>query len=160
MEALGQDLSFDAYTCGAALELIHTYSLVHDDLPCMDNDDFRRGKPTVHKVYGDGNAVLVGDALLTKAFEILSTIDSTHLPSILACLSKAAGTVGMIGGQSLDVGRRNQFISTSERITCRKTGALICSAIDMATILCSVDEKEEGISSSFWSEYRSSLSIS
>ena len=77
----------------------------------MDNDDFRRGKPTVHKVYGDGNAVLVGDALLTKAFEILSTIDSTHLPSILACLSKAAGTVGMIGGQSLDVGLEGEINS-------------------------------------------------
>ena len=142
MEALGKELSLDAYTCGAALELIHTYSLVHDDLPCMDDDDFRRGKPTVHKVYGDGSAVLVGDALLTKAFEILSDIDPKKLPAVLSCLSKAAGTMGMIGGQSLDVGLEGDIDSLAQlkKLHARKTGALICSAIDMATILSDADE--------------------
>lgn len=143
MEALGKELSFDAYTCGSALELIHTYSLVHDDLPCMDDDDFRRGKPTVHKIYGDGNAVLVGDALLTKAFEVLAAINPAQLPAILSCLGKAAGTVGMIGGQSLDVGLEGEIASLTllKKLHARKTGALIRSAIDMATILCSADEK-------------------
>lgn len=142
MEALGKELSFDAYTCGAALELIHTYSLVHDDLPCMDNDDLRRGKPTVHKIYGDGNAVLVGDALLTKAFEVLATTHPNHLPALLSCLGKAAGTTGMIGGQALDVGLEGDINSLDrlKKLHARKTGALICSAIDMATILCEADE--------------------
>ena len=88
VEALGATVNDDAYTCACALELIHTYSLVHDDLPAMDNDDFRRGKPTVHKVYSDGVAILVGDALLTKAFEILYTVSPQHLPKYFVLLVK------------------------------------------------------------------------
>jgi geranylgeranyl pyrophosphate synthase len=145
MEALGEELSQDAYICATALELIHTYSLVHDDLPCMDDDDFRRGKPTVHKIYGDGNAVLVGDAILTKAFEILSQCTPTHLPALLACIGKAAGTVGMIGGQALDVGLEGKITDLEQlkQLHSRKTGALICAAIDLATILCSVSEEKQ-----------------
>ena len=100
--------SFDNYSqqsamCSAlSIELIHTYSLVHDDLPCMDDDDERRGKPTVHKVYGEAPALLVGDALLTEAFSVL--IPSPHLKESLSVISKAAGVSGMIEGQAFDIG--------------------------------------------------------
>lgn len=137
LEALGQEVSDDAYTAGAAIELIHTYSLVHDDLPCMDNDDLRRGKPTVHKQYNEGIAVLVGDALLTKAFEILSEVSDQHVAALVRLLGKSAGSVGMIGGQSLDIGFEGT-VDSLERLTVlhkRKTGALIAVALEMAGVL-------------------------
>jgi len=141
LEALGVHLTadHDAYIAGAAIELIHTYSLVHDDLPCMDNDDFRRGKPTVHKQYNEGIAVLVGDALLTKAFEILTSLQTTHAQAVqlIQLLGKAAGSVGMIGGQSLDIGFEGT-IDSIERLTKlhrRKTGALIAVGLEMAAVL-------------------------
>lgn len=137
LEALGQEVSDDAYTAGAAIELIHTYSLVHDDLPCMDNDDLRRGKPTVHKQYNEGIAVLVGDALLTKAFEILSEVSDHHVAALVRLLGKSAGSVGMIGGQSLDIGFEGT-VDSLERLTVlhkRKTGALIAVALEMAGVL-------------------------
>ena len=137
LEALGLEVNDDAYTAGAAIELIHTYSLVHDDLPCMDNDDLRRGKPTVHKKYSEGVAVLVGDALLTKAFEILSKVSDQHVAPLVRLLSKSAGSVGMIGGQSLDIGFEGT-VDSLERLTLlhrRKTGALIAVALEMAGIL-------------------------
>ena len=89
-----------------ALELIHTYSLIHDDLPCMDDDDERRGKPTVHKIYGEGHAVLTGDFLLTYAFQVLS--EDKHLSAdqklqLIRCLAFNAGADGMIGGQVVDL---------------------------------------------------------
>lgn len=89
-----------------ALECVHTYSLVHDDLPCMDNDDLRRGRPTTHKVYGDAKALLVGDGLLTGAFACLAQIPADHGPLLQACiarLSKAAGAQGMVLGQWMDL---------------------------------------------------------
>lgn len=137
LEALDTEVHDDAYTAAAAIELIHTYSLVHDDLPCMDNDDFRRGKPTVHKQYNEGIAVLVGDALLTKAFEILSEVAGQHVAPLVKLLGKAAGSVGMIGGQSLDIGFEGT-VNSLERLTVlhrRKTGALIAVALEMAGIL-------------------------
>ena len=137
LEALGRTVEDDAYTAAAAVELIHTYSLVHDDLPCMDDDDFRRGKPTVHKQYNEGIAVLVGDALLTKAFEILASVKRVHVPSLIQLLGQAAGSVGMIGGQSLDIGFEGP-VTSLERLTLlhrRKTGALIEVSLAMAAVI-------------------------
>lgn len=137
LEALDHEISTDAYLAAAALELIHTYSLVHDDLPCMDNDDERRGKPTVHRVYNDGVAVLVGDALLTKAFELLANTNPTYAAQLVLVLSRAAGAIGMIGGQSLDIGFEGPVtdIDTLTKLHRRKTGALIQVALTMAAII-------------------------
>ena len=102
----------------------------------MDDDDFRRGKPTVHKQYNEGIAVLVGDALLTKAFEILASVKGVHVPSLIQLLGQAAGSVGMIGGQSLDIGFEGP-VTSLERLTLlhrRKTGALIEVSLAMAAV--------------------------
>ena len=102
----------DAIPFGCALEMIHTYSLIHDDLPCMDNDDYRRGRLTNHKVYGEAMAVLAGDGLLTAAFETASSVDTT--PEIrvenIRILSDCAGAHGMVGGQVLDLEGENREI--------------------------------------------------
>lgn len=137
LEALGKSVSEDAYTAAAAIELIHTYSLVHDDLPCMDDDDFRRGKPAVHKKYNEGIAVLVGDVLLTKAFEILASVKGNYVRELVSALGKAAGSIGMIGGQSLDIGFEGPVDSLDRltRLHKRKTGALIEVSLTMAAIL-------------------------
>ncbi len=87
----------------AAVELIHTYSLIHDDLPCMDDDDFRRGNPTNHRVFGEGMALLAGDALLTMAFGILAQSPSPRAAQAVGLLSEAAGPRGMVGGQVMDI---------------------------------------------------------
>jgi len=93
-----------AYPAAAAVEFIHTYSLIHDDLPCMDDDDIRRGRPTSHRVFGEGVALLAGDGLLTAAFGTLARIDDpTILRKVLAELAEAAGSTGMVGGQTLDI---------------------------------------------------------
>jgi geranylgeranyl diphosphate synthase, type II len=123
----------------AAIEMVHTYSLVHDDLPCMDNDDVRRGKPTNHKVFGEAIAVLTGDALLTMAMEVLS---ATHYqPAVrsrlINMLTKAAGTYGMIGGQVLDMVSSNMILTEQqlENLHSMKTAALIrfsCMAAPVA----------------------------
>ena len=116
----------------AAVEMIHTYSLIHDDLPCMDNDDFRRGKPTNHKVYGEATAVLAGDALLTAAFSQLSRADFDAQTRIRAVdvLSECAGELGMVGGQILDMQSEQRQCTAQEvfDIQSRKTGALIRAA--------------------------------
>ena len=125
-----------ALPASLAVEMVHTYSLIHDDLPAMDNDDLRRGKPTCHKVYGEGVAILAGDALLTLAFEVLgaATLTSPELtgPAILV-LSKAAGAVGMVGGQALDLSFEGQATDLSlERLKdmeARKTGELMSAAL-------------------------------
>ena len=91
----------------AAVEMIHTYSLIHDDLPSMDNDDFRRGRPTNHKVYGEAMAILAGDALLTDAFMVASTAqlaDPKDMAFAIGMLAECAGSMGMVGGQVLDIG--------------------------------------------------------
>lgn len=112
----------------AALEMIHTYSLIHDDLPCMDNDDFRRGKPTNHKVYGEATAVLAGDALLTAAFSHIASADYSAEVRIKAVeiLSNCAGELGMVGGQILDIMSESRQCTAKEviDIQSRKTGAL------------------------------------
>ncbi len=120
-----------------AMEMIHTYSLVHDDLPAMDNDDLRRGRPTCHKVFGDAIAILTGDALLTLAFETLSSIPvspqlASRMMEIVREIAQAAGTQeGMVGGQVLDVISEGKSVARNqlERIHRSKTGALIRASI-------------------------------
>ena len=116
----------------AAVEMIHTYSLIHDDLPCMDNDDFRRGRPTNHKVYGEATAVLAGDGLLTAAFSYLSQAPYSAEIRIRAVeiLSECAGELGMVGGQVLDMSSEQRLCTEQEvlDIQSRKTGALIRAA--------------------------------
>lgn len=116
----------------AALEMIHTYSLIHDDLPCMDNDDFRRGRPTNHKVYGEATAVLAGDGLLTAAFSYLAKAPYSAEIRIRAVeiLSECAGELGMVGGQVLDISSEERQCTEQEvlDIQSRKTGALIRAA--------------------------------
>tara|TARA_B100000686_G_scaffold92337_1_gene98828 strand:- start:1985 stop:2872 length:888 start_codon:yes stop_codon:yes gene_type:complete len=130
-----------ALRTGAALELIHCYSLVHDDLPAMDDDDLRRGKPTVHKQFDEATAILAGDALLTLAFEILSH-DETHSNARVRCqlvsaLAKAAGSHGMVGGQMIDLQAENESLNIGQitRLQRLKTGELIAYACEAGAIL-------------------------
>lgn len=130
----------------AAVEMIHTYSLIHDDLPCMDNDDFRRGNPTNHKVYGEGIAVLAGDALLTGAFDQLyrAPFDSESRIRAVHMLSECAGEIGMVGGQILDIMSEERECTAQEiiDIQIRKTGALIRSACVLGVIAGCGSEKQ------------------
>ncbi|GAB4283205.1 MAG: polyprenyl synthetase family protein [Candidatus Rifleibacteriota bacterium] len=137
---------------GSALELIHAYSLIHDDLPAMDNDDFRRGKPTNHKIYGEAMAILAGDNLLTLAFEWLARLHEYKVPAenvvaIISLVAKAAGGEGMIGGQALDLAGENKTLTISEleKIHRKKTGALIYAPIACAAILSNASKKEQEI---------------
>lgn len=132
----------------ATLELIHTYSLIHDDLPALDNDDLRRGRPTCHKVFGEAMAILAGDALLTLAFEVLSRLESVAAESkirLVEELSRAAGTVGgMIGGQVNDIegeGKRPTALLL-ESIHRAKTGALLRASVRMGAIYAGALEDE------------------
>ena len=122
----------------AALEMIHTYSLIHDDLPCMDNDDFRRGRPTNHKVYGETMAILAGDALLTDAFTLLANapLSAEARISAVDILSQNAGSHGMVGGQVLDILSEERELSQQEvrDIQLRKTGALIVAACVLGVV--------------------------
>ncbi len=125
----------------AAVECVHVYSLVHDDLPAMDDDDLRRGKPTVHKKYDEATAILTGDALLTLAFEILSD-DETHPDPYVRCklvarLAKAIGARGMVAGQMIDLATENQSpdIGTVTRLQRLKTGELIAFACETGAIV-------------------------
>ena len=123
----------------AAVEMIHTYSLIHDDLPSMDNDDFRRGRPTNHKVYGEAMAILAGDALLTDAFAVASTAqlpEPGDMAFAIGMLSECAGSLGMVGGQMLDI-LAEQRECTEEDVLAiqdRKTGALINAACVLGVI--------------------------
>ena len=123
----------------AAVEMIHTYSLIHDDLPSMDNDDFRRGRPTNHKVYGEAMAILAGDALLTDAFMVASTAqlaDPADMAFAIGTLAECAGSMGMVGGQVLDIGSEERELTEQEviDIQTRKTGALINAACVLGAI--------------------------
>lgn len=122
----------------SAVEMIHTYSLIHDDLPAMDNDDMRRGRPTNHKVYGEAMAILAGDALLTAAFEQLALADlpAERIVQAVACLSRCAGAPGMVGGQVLDMAGEGRSLSIAEleQLQSLKTGALICAAAELGCI--------------------------
>lgn len=121
-----------AYAFACAIEYIHTYSLIHDDLPCMDNSDLRRGKPSSHKMYGEANALLAGDALLTHAFSILSTADlpPSFLVRAMDLISDCAGVNGMIGGQYLDLDESEKNLEHLIELDRLKTGALIrCACV-------------------------------
>lgn len=122
----------------AAVEMIHTYSLIHDDLPAMDNDDMRRGRPTNHKVYGEATAILAGDALLTAAFEQLAkaNLPAEQIVQAVTCLSRCAGAPGMVGGQVLDMAGegRSLNIQELEQLQSLKTGALISAAAQLGCI--------------------------
>jgi geranylgeranyl diphosphate synthase type II len=137
-ESLGADAS-QVVPAACAIEMIHTYSLVHDDLPCMDNDDFRRGKPTNHKVFGEAIAVLTGDALLTHAFGVLasSSYDGDIRSRLIAALAEAAGTGGMIGGQVMDMVNETRDLSQSEleQLHRMKTAAMISFSTQCAPII-------------------------
>ncbi|MDI1297713.1 polyprenyl synthetase family protein [Methylotenera sp.] len=124
-----------ADTAACAVELIHAYSLVHDDMPCMDDDDLRRGKPSCHKQFDDATALLVGDALQSLAFEVLSQsnlcAETHHQISMLNILAKASGSTGMAGGQAIDLASVGKMLSQSdlEQMHQLKTGALIQAAV-------------------------------
>lgn len=128
--------------CG--VEMIHTYSLIHDDLPCMDDDDLRRGKPTNHKVYGEATALLAGDGLLTAAFETIasSALPAQRIVEAVRCLARAAGGEGMVGGQALDLAGEGQALTEEElmEIHRAKTGALLVAAAELGCIAAGADQ--------------------
>lgn len=134
-----------ALTLAAALEMVHTYSLIHDDMPCMDNDDLRRGKPTNHKVFGEATAMLAGDALLTEAFAAVSGCEALGVQERLEAvkvISKAAGAWGMIGGQQLDLlGEQNKLTpELHNKMNLLKTGALIKAAALLGCVSAGADD--------------------
>ena len=138
-EALGQDVS-KALTPACAIEILHTYSLIHDDLPCMDDDDFRRGKPTLHTLYPEGQAVLTGDLLLTFAFEVLSQspdLTDAQIVKLVQILAIRSGGQGMIAGQSLDLLAEGKEISIEElwQIHQAKTGALLSACLEFGAVI-------------------------
>ncbi|SHI92994.1 polyprenyl synthetase family protein [Lutispora thermophila] len=134
------------YAC--CIEIIHTYSLIHDDLPAMDNDDYRRGKLSNHKVYGEGFALLAGDALLNSAYEILIDCISHNpsLPRIRAAsiISKAAGIQGMIGGQAIDLYYENKKIDIAKlnEMHSKKTGSLIRASLEVGAVIAKASEED------------------
>ena len=137
----GEEAAALPFAC--AVEMVHTYSLIHDDLPCMDNDDLRRGKPTNHKVFGEGVAVLAGDALLTGAFEAAATNTAAGAETsamAVAYLAGCAGRYGMIGGQIMDIEGEKRKLSQDEvfRLQSLKTGALISAASVMGALAAGV----------------------
>ncbi len=134
-------------TAACALEMIHTYSLIHDDLPAMDNDDYRRGKLTNHKVYDEGTAILAGDALLTLAFTVIlrqQDVPAERLLRVVDETGRAAGAEGMVGGQMLDLEAENRRISMEElqRVHMGKTGALFRAALRSGAILAGASEQQ------------------
>ena len=137
-EAVRPDAEVESAPLAAAiaLELLHTYSLVHDDLPCMDDDDERRGRPTVHVVYGQGAAVLVGDALLTEAFAVLASLPAGLGAALVRELAAAGGARGMIAGQAVDIGMDGPIVTRDalERLHRAKTGALLRASVRMGAL--------------------------
>lgn len=140
-EAIGAKTA-DLLPLAGTLELIHTYSLIHDDLPAMDNDDFRRGRPTCHKVYGEAIAILAGDGLLNMAFEVLSdprrlkSVPANRLIAIIKEISTASGVSGMVGGQVVDMESEGKDIDfpTLEYIHTHKTGTLIRASVRVGAL--------------------------
>ena len=130
-----------------SLELIHTYSLIHDDLPCMDNDDYRRGRLTVHKKFNEGHAVLTGDYLCTYAYEILSTapgLASDQKVKLIEILAKQSGGYGMVSGQVLDIEGEGRELSLQhlQEIHSKKTGALISASIEFGAVCAGASDFE------------------
>ena len=142
------------YDTASALEMIHTYSLIHDDLPAMDDDDLRRGKPTNHKVYGEAMAILAGDGLLTYSFQLISSL--SHLNSdtkieLIQRISQAIGPEGMVGGQVADMQGEGKPLSVEElqEIHLHKTGDLLSVAVEAGAIIAEVSEKDRAALRSF-----------
>ncbi len=136
-----------AYNFACALEMIHTYSLIHDDLPCMDNDDYRRGRPSCHKEFGETTALLAGDALLTEAFGAASKtvgIKAENINSAISILSSCAGVAGMVGGQMMDIAGEVCLADEAGILEMYrlKTGALIKAAAVCGAILANADAEE------------------
>jgi geranylgeranyl diphosphate synthase, type II len=146
MDAFGKNPE-DGVKAAAAIEMVHTYSLIHDDLPSMDDDDMRRGKPTNHKVYGEAIAILAGDALLTQSFELIGNLPfaSTEVKvKLMTGLSKASGAEGMVGGQVADMEgeRRDLTLEELESIHIRKTGRLLAFSIFAGAVLSGASEEQ------------------
>jgi len=140
-----------ALRAGAAIEMIHSYSLVHDDLPAMDDSDLRRGRPTTHKHFDEATAILAGDALLTQAFEVLAD-PATHPDPEIRCrltaaLARAAGPLGMVGGQQLDlIAETTRFdLDTTSRLQRMKTGDMIAVSVEAGAILGGASEEDKAI---------------
>ena len=148
LDLYGKDKQ-DAFIVGAVIEMIHTYSLIHDDLPSMDNDDYRRGKLTNHKVFGDALATLAGDALNTLAFGVLArmNLSAEKRIELVELLSVAAGAEGMVGGQVLDVeGEKRQLnLAELEHVHVNKTGALLRFSIESGAVLADASSEERAI---------------
>jgi farnesyl diphosphate synthase len=142
---LDQVAGLDA--CAVALELFHTYSLVHDDLPCMDNDDLRRGRPTVHKAFDEASALLVGDALQTMAFQLIaqSALNDAQKVQVITSLSMAGGMAGMAGGQAIDLASVGKQLTQNEleQMHRLKTGALLRTAVQIGAIAIHLNEQEK-----------------
>ncbi|MDD3243430.1 MAG: polyprenyl synthetase family protein [Eubacteriales bacterium] len=134
-----------------AVEMIHTYSLIHDDLPAMDNDDLRRGKPTSHKMFGEAMAILAGDALLNGAFEAMSRacLAAPELVPAMVCVARASGACGMIGGQVLDMAAQ-QDVEQTDRL---KTGALLRCAVEAGLLCGGADEATKAKMLAFAEDY-------
>ncbi|MFS0656359.1 polyprenyl synthetase family protein [Bacillus sp. 179-C3.3 HS] len=139
----------DGIPVGCAVEMIHTYSLIHDDLPSMDDDDLRRGKPTNHKVYGEATAILAGDALLTESFHLISSQLSDEVTAeqklrIIDELVKAAGALGMVGGQFDDMEAEEKQVSLEEleSIHARKTGKLLAFSVTAGALLAGAPQRD------------------
>ena len=149
-EAVGGDIE-RALPAACAMEMIHTYSLIHDDLPAMDDDDFRRGRPTNHKVFGEAVAILAGDALLTEAFILLSApgaspVDPARRLAVVREIAWGAGSHGMVGGQVVDMeseGKDDIDLATVQYIHTHKTGALIKASITAGALLGGADERQQ-----------------
>src|SRR3954468_15303154 len=143
--ACGGAVNSSALSAAGAIELIHTFSLVHDDLPAMDNDDLRRGRPTNHKVYGDAMAILAGDAMVSLAFELIATdADPTVAAKLIAELAHATGPQGMIGGQVLDMDGEQKSLSLEQlqQLHRMKTGALLRSACRLGALSTNASEAQ------------------
>lgn len=147
IESFNRDMDIGT-DVASALEMIHTYSLIHDDLPAMDNDDFRRGKPTNHKVFGDAMAILAGDGLLTLSFEVISNISHPDITSdmkieLIRMIAKAAGPEGMVGGQVADIDGEGKTLTVDELVYIHrhKTGDLLTFAVESGAVLSRVDDK-------------------
>jgi farnesyl diphosphate synthase len=142
---LDQVAGIDA--CAVAVELFHTYSLVHDDLPCMDNDDLRRGRPTVHKAFDEASALLVGDALQTMAFQLIaqSALNDAQKVQVITSLSVAGGMAGMAGGQAIDLASVGKQLTQNELELMHrlKTGALLRTAVQIGAIAVNFNEQEK-----------------
>lgn len=150
--ACGAD-RFDALDFACAVEYIHTYSLIHDDLPCMDDDDMRRGKPSCHKEFGEATALLAGDALLTHAFQILAGAELDDKKIALACglLAQSAGVQGMVGGQVIDLKYESETPDLQQLLSVHrlKTGALISAACLLGCIAAGADDEKIAAASAF-----------